>query len=180
MIKLHQKIQHPHSPLPWQWFDDKGLRQVVMVIVFHQNGAMLLTQPVKDQTATTWIPIQGGCEEGETVLEAARREARGEVVSFARPKSSARWRLLWPQARYLGSASNPHARSGRPSDIHVVGVQAVCRSLKVDPVELRSAQWIYSPEVAEAMLEPTRHENPIKYGLVVAGVQAAVQAGIVQ
>lgn len=173
MLEVRLRDEDVHHQMHWSWFDGE-LRQVVVTIICLRSQ-VLLVQPVHDPTEQTWLPPQGGCHEGESLLEAARREAKEEVISFARPNKRASMRVEWDSGCYLGSAENLGARSGRPNILHIVAFRAVYPNIQVNPAECRRGVWAFDPDSFDAYLSFTREENPRKYEIIAAGVGSAVE-----
>jgi len=165
-----EQILDPKRPIPWQLHERSNLRQVVGIILVLHHRALAFIQPTHDETGNVWIPPQGGCEEGENIFEAARRETREELPSLRRPHRTDNYRVEWNQGQYLGSAENHLARSGRPNQSHWVAFPAVYEGLRVDPAECRSAQWVYDPDYAVALLEITRETNPTKSNIISSAI----------
>jgi 8-oxo-dGTP pyrophosphatase MutT (NUDIX family) len=178
MTALEGVIENPKRPLPWQWIGDCQPRQVVMAIAVFQKRALLLANPVNAPDHHTWIPVQGGCEEGESIFAAGRREVREEVPSLKRPDNRAAFRVAWENGVYLGSAHNPHARSRRPSHIHCVAYPALFPGLQVNPQAARDATWVWNPETLLAYLDTTKQQNPIKAAIILAATSRLLELGL--
>lgn len=172
-----EKVLEPTRPIPWQAFGDESPRPVILPIVVLHQSAVLMAHPVR-ANPFVYLPPQGGIYEGEDVVVAARRELREEIPSFARKWSGEQPRVAWDRWKYLGSAENPCARSGRPNMVHVLALPTTYARLRADGVEVTDPMWVHDPDTAEQLLDATAEENPIKARIVAAGIRLAAEAGM--
>lgn len=165
----------PCRPLPWQAFAG-DLRPTVVVLLAHPSKkAFLLVQPKKDKTGTTFMLPQGGINEGESVIEAARRELREEIPSFARTNKRAPYKVAWERWEYAGYQENPVTRSGIPKGVHMVLFPALSAKLTCDDRELQGACWVFDKTHFLALMNSTKRGNPVKYRITTRCIVHALQ-----
>lgn len=176
-LTLLEQILDPNRPVPWQAFEVGNPRPVILPIVVLHQTAVLMAHPVRADPFV-YLPPQGGIHDGESVVDAARRELREEIPSFARKWKGEPPRVAWHQWTYLGSAENPCARSGRPNMVHVLALPTTFARLRADGVEVTDPMWVYDPDTAEQLLGATAAVNPIKAQIVAAGIRLAAESGM--
>ena len=166
----------PIKPLPWRLFDKE--RPTVAVLVCHPyRSGVLLVQPYKDDSHMFYMLPQGGIEIGESVIEAARRELREEVKSFAREHGKGNFKVDWSSYKYFGAASNPKARSGLPKRLHVVAFKALVPTLTFNPKEVTAGTWVFDAKTVGRLMEPTKTDNYRKWRITMSALVAAHKAG---
>lgn len=176
-VSLVEIAPYADRPLPWQWFENSQVRQTVVTLLVCNTG-LVVVGPNKDPTRTTYIFPQGGIIPGESILEAARREVREEIPSLRRPASRGPFRVGWDRAVYLGSALNETARSAIPKMCHCVALPVLHRSIVVAPEENWTGFWVWDPGTLEGLLEPTRLQNPAKWGIIRASILSTLRSGL--
>lgn len=118
--------------------------EAVTVVIRHPDGRYLLIKRGPLVSAPGyWAPVSGKLEEGESLAQAARREALEEVALivdvgaevYRCPSHNHRWTLVWLEA----VAGNPDG-------------------LQIHPDEVEDADWLTAREAAalEPMFDATR------------------------
>lgn len=163
---------NPLYPMPREMRLDIAVRHtVVAIVVDPTRNAVAFVQPKKANQGV-FIPPQGGlCTRNEPILRAARREVGEELPSVRRAHRHAPPRIDWDNYIPVGSAPNPHARSGVCKLLHIVAFQARERlTLVPDGAECVAAEWIEGNDQLEWFLRPTWQSNPLKAKAITAAL----------
>lgn len=172
-------ITSPNRPLPRSMFVP-GIRHTVMVGVVSQDSGFAVIKPLRDPTGHVWIPPQGPVGHKRSLFVAGRHVLREEIPSLQRPHQHGVPIIDWRSATYAGSAINEHARSGRCKMVHVVLFRAQSTRIPVlrgNGSDCVDAQWVFSNEMLEHLLETTQQSNPIKANIVLEAAWIAKTIG---
>lgn len=172
-------IANPDRPLPRSMFIP-GMRHTVMVGVVSQDKGFAVIKPIRDPTGHVWIPPQGPVGHKRSLFDAGRHVLREEIPSLQRPHRHGAPIIDWESAIYAGSAINEHARSGRCKMVHVVLFRAKIARLPVlrsNGSDCVAAQWVFSNEMLQYVLQATQYTNPTKAHIVMEAAWTAKEIG---
>lgn len=151
-----------------------------MVGVVSQDNGFAVIKPLRDPTGHVWIPPQGPVGHKRSLFTAGRHVLREEIPSLKRPHRHGSPFIDWDSAIYAGSAINEHARSGRCNMVHVVLFRtnaARLPALRSNGLDCVAAQWVFSNEMLQHLLQTTQQTNPTKAQIVMAAALKAKEQG---